>query len=379
MAFPPPPPPVSHLAIHRVLSPSASLRVSPLCLGAMNFGTAWSPLMGTCSKPTAFAMLDAFYAAGGNFIDTAGAYQDTESEQWLGEWMAERGVRDQMVVATKYSTNWATSVAGGAGGKIASNFGGNSAKSLHVSVEASLARLRTRYLDVLYVHWWDRVTGVEELMLALNAVVAQGKVLYLGASDCPAWFVTKCNQYARDHGLRGFVVYQGQWSAAERDVEREILDMCAHEGMGLAPWGALGMGQFKSAAQREKMEREGEKGRMDVWPSKRAGAVSAVLEKVAARKGTGITGVALRYVMSKAPYVFPIVGGRTVEQLQGNIDALGVELDEEDLKEIEAAAEFEVGFPANMLGRKPEEVMMMNGRGNFDYVEGPKAIRPRKL
>lgn len=137
------------------------------------------------------------------------------------------------------------------------NFAGNSSKSLHVSLEASLKKLQTDYIDLLYVHWWDFTTSIPELMQSLNHVVQQGKVLYLGVSDTPAWVVSKANQYARDHGLRPFSVYQGRWSAAERDFEREIIPMAREEQMALCPWGALGGGNFTV----QDKEKAGETGR----------------------------------------------------------------------------------------------------------------------
>ena len=327
--------------------------------------------MGECSKETTLSMLDYFYSQGGNFIDTACNYQNEQSEMWLGEWMAARQNRDQIVLATKFTTNF--QFYKGQEGRITSNFGGNSAKSLHVTVEASLKKLQTSYIDILYIHWWDSVTSVPELMNALNILIKDRKVLYLGASDCPAWFVAKCNQYARDNGMSGFVVYQGRWSAANRDFERDILSLCQEDGMAIAPWGALGMGYFKTKAQLEAAE-----GRQLSYPNPNAPAVSAVLEKIAERKGTLITSVALAYVMHKAPYVFPICGGRKIEHLKSNIEALGLELSEEDIKEIESAVPFDLGFPFSILGSRPEEAQLMNTRGTFDYVKGPQPIAPQK-
>lgn len=331
--------------------------------------------MGACDKEASFTMLDHYFSLGGNFIDTAVNYQDGESETWIGEWLASRpGVREQMVIATKFSTNYQVHL--GHETRVNANFGGNSIKNLRGAIETSLKRLQTSYIDLYYVHWWDHVTTAEELMLALNDLIRQGKVLYLGISDAPAWFVARCNQYARGHGLRGFVVYQGQWSAANRSFERDILSLCENEGMAIAPWGALGSGEFKTKAQMERMKAEGDKheGRKSIWPSKNAAAVSEVLEKIANGKDTSITGVALAYVMHKAPYVFPICGGRTTEQLDGNVAALAVELSDEDIKEIEGAAEFDLGFPFCMVGRRAEENWLMNMRGTYDYVQRVKPI-----
>jgi aryl-alcohol dehydrogenase-like predicted oxidoreductase len=201
--FAPAPKPASRLGYHRVLAPSAGVKVSPLCLGAMNFGDSWKQFMGECNKEQSFALLDEFYRLGGNFIDTANNYQFEESEKWIGEWMAARGNRDQMVIATKYTTGFRTAHRDTE--PLQSNFVGNSMKSMRVSVEHSLKKLQTDYIDLLYLHWWDFTSSVEEVMHGLNNLVASGKVLYLGVSDTPAWVVVKANDYARAHGLRPFL------------------------------------------------------------------------------------------------------------------------------------------------------------------------------
>lgn len=325
-------------------------------------------MLGSVSKTDIFALLDYFHSQGGNFIDTANNYQNEQSELWIGEWMASRpGLRDEMVVATKY-TNCFTDYQGYED-RIHSNNAGNGTKSLHVSVRNSLRKLQTDYIDVLYVHWWDMTASVEEVMQALNVLVQQGKVLYLGISDTPAWIVTKANQYARDHGLRPFVVYQGKWSAADRDFEREIIPMCKSEGMGLAPWNALGGGNFKTKAQRDAA---GDEGRKIFPPSEKDIKVTDALEAVAKRHQTIVTSVALAYVMSKTPYVFPTVGGRKLAHLKGNIDALSLKLDKKDIEEIEGAYPFDFGFPSNFLSTKigrvkgPEDVWLMNMVGTFE-------------
>lgn len=337
-------------------------------------------MLGSMSKKDTFALLDHFHSQGGNFIDTSNNYQNEESELWIGEWMAQRpGLRDEMVVATKYSTCFTNYQ--GHDDRIHSNNSGNGTKSLHVSVRNSLRKLQTDYIDILYLHWWDMATTVEEVMQALNFLVQQGKVLYLGVSDTPAWVVAKANQYARDHGLRPFVVYQGKWSAADRDFERDIIPMCVSEGMGFAPWGALGGGNFKTKAQREAV---GDAGRKIWGPGEKEVKVTEVLETVAKRHKTAITSVALAYVMAKTPYVFPIVGGRTIDHLKGNIDALGLALDAKDIEEIEGAYPFDVGFPGNFLAMKPQgakgprDVWLKNNAGTFEYVDPPNPIQPGK-
>ena len=227
---------------HRILAPTAGIRVSPICLGTMNFGDAWKGFLGECDKKTSFEILDFFYDSGGNFIDTANAYQKEESEIRLGEWMAARKNKDEMVVTTKFTAAFPAGLKG-----IKANYLGNHSKSLKLSLEASLKKLQTDYVDLLYLHMWDFTNSIPELMQSLHHVVAAGKVLYLGISDTPAWIVSKANQYAHDHGLTQFSVYQGHWSAAMRDVERDVLPICEAEGIALAPWGVLGRGSFRTA------------------------------------------------------------------------------------------------------------------------------------
>jgi len=211
-------------------------------------------------------------------------------------------------------------------------------------------------------------------MQSLNRLVLAGKVLYLGVSDTPAWVVSRANEYARAHGLRQFSVYQGRWSAARRDFERDIIPMCRAEGMALAPWGSLGGGKFKTEAQRQSAKKEGRGGEA----TEAEIAVSKVLERIAEKKGTLVTSVALAYVGAKAPYVFPIVGCRTVEHLKGNIEALSVTLSDAEIKEIEAAVPFDVGFPMNFLyvgnevPETPGSVWVMSMGGTMDHVPEPK-------
>lgn len=380
--YAPPPPPESPLFRHRQLSPTANVRVSPICLGAMGFGDANKKNMGECTKETAFEILDTFTELGGNFIDTANGYQAGQSEQWLGEWLAARGNRDEMVIATKYSSAYRTHEKE----KIQSNYGGNGTKSLRVSVDNSLKSLQTTYIDILYLHWWDYATTIPELMHSLNDLVVSGKVMYLGISDTPAWVVAKANQYARDHGLRQFVVYQGMWNAAMRDFERDIIPMCKDEGMALLPYGTLGQGRFQTEAGFKERE-DNNPGRKGRAPSKVEKAVSKAMEDIATTKKTQVQSIAMVYVMQKAPYVFPLVGCRKVEHLKGNVEALKVSLSEEDVKAIDAAYSFDPGFPHTFLSgtlfgddvpkapQGPGDVWLTNLLGTFDWVEEAKPIK----
>lgn len=262
-----------------------------------------------------------------------------------------------------------------------SNFGTNNSKSLALSVEASLRKLQTHYIDVLYVHYWDMTTGVEELMQSLNHLIASGKVLYLGISDCPAWVVVKANDYARHHGLRPFSVYQGRWSAAERDFERDIIPMCIDQGMGIAPWGALGGGYFKPTQQ----SGPADPGRnMPSVATGKEAEVSRVLERIAASRSTPVplTSIALAYVLHKTPNVFPIVGGRKLSHLKSNIEALAIRLSQEEIDEIETAYPFDIGFPLKFLSgsnkapQGPGDFVFTKRVGHLDFVKSPAPILP---
>ncbi|EXJ61288.1 aryl-alcohol dehydrogenase AAD14 [Cladophialophora psammophila CBS 110553] len=352
--FTPAPEPPTELGRYRVLSPNAGVRVSPLCLGAMSIGDAWSEFMGSMSKEQSFKLLDAFVEAGGNFIDTASNYQDEQSEKWIGEWMKARKNRDLMVIATKYTTPYRSWELGK--GKTV-NYAGNSKKCLHLSVRDSLEKLQTDYIDILYVHWWDWTTSIEEVMDSLHLLVQSGKVLYLGISDTPAWIVSAANTYARAHGRTPFCVYQGQWNVMQRDFEREIIPMARHFGMALAPWDVLAGGKFQSKKEIEERKKRGEGlrsmfGSGEQTPQQEK--MSAALEKVAQEHGVeSLSAIALAYVLQKTPNVFPIVGGRKVEHLQANIKALSIRLTDEQIRFLESQSDFSPEFPSSFVGESP--------------------------
>ncbi|KAG6819214.1 hypothetical protein H0H93_014120 [Arthromyces matolae] len=354
--FTPAPPPATKLAVYRQLSTTAGVHVSPLCLGAMSIGDQWSAFMGSMDKD-----------------------QNETSEQFLGEWAEKRGIRDQLFIATKYSTNF----------KLADpsitqkvHYTGNGSKSLHLSVNGSLKKLRTDYIDLLYVHWWDYETSIEEVMRGLHALVMAGKVLYIGISDTPAWIVAKANQYARDHALTPFSVYQGLWNVMDRDFERDIIPMARSEGMALCPWNVIGGGKFRTDAEEEARKSSGENGRTmlgDWLRNEREKSVSAALEKVANEVGTKhIAAVAIAYVLQKVPYVFPLIGGRKVEHLLGNIEALDIHLTDEQIKYLEGASDFNIGFPGNFIGTGTTSAPWKTGSAHYAPPILLQAIRPGK-
>lgn len=194
-------------------------------------------------------------------------------------------------------------------------------------------------------------------MDSLHILVQQGKVLYLGISDTPAWIVAAANTYAREQGKTQFSVYQGRWNIMARDFERDIIPMARHFGMALAPWDVVGGGKFQSKKQIEERKKQGEGLRSFMGPdqTEQQAKVSAALEKVANEHGIqSLTAVALAYVMQKTPNVFPIIGGRKVEHLKDNIQALSIKLSDEQVKYLESQTEFDIGFPGNFVGYDPK-------------------------
>ncbi|AJT19444.1 ACH_G0044090.mRNA.1.CDS.1 [Saccharomyces cerevisiae] len=352
--FKPLPEPPTELGRLRVLSKTAGIRVSPLILGGASIGDAWSGFMGSMNKEQAFELLDAFYEAGGNCIDTANSYQNEESEIWIGEWMKSRKLRDQIVIATKFTGDYKKYEVGG--GKSA-NYCGNHKHSLHVSVRDSLRKLQTDWIDILYVHWWDYMSSIEEVMDSLHISVQQGKVLYLGVSDTPAWVVSAANYYATSHGKTPFSIYQGKWNVLNRDFERDIIPMARHFGMALAPWDVMGGGRFQSKKAMEERKKNGEGLRTFVGGPEQTELevkISEALNKIAEEHGTeSVTAIAIAYVRSKAKNVFPLVGGRKIEHLKQNIEALSIKLTPEQIEYLESIVTFDVGFPKSLIGDDP--------------------------
>ncbi|KAH9236341.1 hypothetical protein K456DRAFT_1723083 [Colletotrichum gloeosporioides 23] len=337
-----PPKPKSSLGYHRILSPTASVKVSPICLGGIGIGHSWSSIFGKNEDP--FALLDAYFALGGNFIDTSNIYNSEDSERLIGEWMEKRGVRDQIVLATKYTAGFRSY--NREKEPLQSNFTGNSAKSMHISVRESLKKLRTDYIDVLYVHWWDWATGVEEVMRGLHAHVMAKEVLYLGVSNTPAWVVVKANAFARANGLTPFSVYQGRWNAGFRDMEAEIIPMCEDQGMAIVPWAALGGGKFLTAEEREERDKDPD-ARKSSHGQEVSVALCEALEKIAKEKGATLRSIALAYLFHQSPYVFPIVGVNTVAHVEAIPEAIGIELSKADIDLIHEASPFDPRFPMN--------------------------------
>jgi aryl-alcohol dehydrogenase-like predicted oxidoreductase len=255
---------------------------------------------------------------------------------------------------------------------------GNQKRNMFLSLRDSLAKLQTEWVDILYVHWWDYTTTIEEVIDGLDILVKQGKVLYLGISDTPAWVAAAANTYAVAHAKTPFVIYQGIWNVMLRDLERDIVPMARHFGMAIAPFGVLGAGRFKSQSEIEQREKAGEKLRKSSFQlvtGEQEDKMREALGKVAAEHGTdSVAAIALAYILAKGPYVFPIVGGRTIEHLQGNISALSIRLTEEQIKFLEAVKPLDKGFPHNVIGNAMGENPFMGMTAELDFVKPSKAI-----
>ncbi len=314
------------------------LRVSQLALGTGNFGTGWGY---GADRETARAIYDGYRSAGGNFIDTADQYQFGQSETLTGEFVAAD--RDDIVLATKFSLGDSH----GAGLQRT----GNSRKAMVQSVEASLKRLNTDRIDLLWVHMPDDVTPIDEIVRGLDDLVRSGKILYSGFSDFPAWRVATAATLAELRGWAPVSALQVEYSLVERSVERELLPMAAAFGLGTVSWSPLGGGLLTGKY------RKGEQGRAQGLgvvihaesDARKTATVDAVLA-IAAETGLPAGQVAIAWVLAKGA-TLPIIGPRTPEQLADNLAALDVRLTEEQIGRLDAASEIVLGFPFDVVSK----------------------------
>jgi aryl-alcohol dehydrogenase-like predicted oxidoreductase len=316
---------------------NSGLRVSELCLGTMAFGEDWG---WGASREECGRVVDAFAEAGGNVIDTADNYTGGTAERYVGELIAPE--RDRWVLATKYTLSRDTADPNGAG---------NHRKSLVHALEASLERLNTDYVDVLWVHIWDFLTPIEEVMRALDDQVRAGKVLYLGMSDTPAWIIARANAIAAQHGWTPFVAAQAQYSLVERTVEREVAPMARALDLALLAWSPLGMGVLTgkyddaAAASTEgaRLNRPDTAGA--AFLTERNLAIARVVREVATELDASPAQVSLAWVLSRPGVVLPIVGARKESQIRDNLGALAIELSAEQLVRLDAVSAIDLGFP----------------------------------
>jgi aryl-alcohol dehydrogenase-like predicted oxidoreductase len=308
----------------------SGLRVSELCLGTMTFGDDWG---WGASKAESRKIFDAFVQAGGNFIDTANNYTNGTSEKFIGEFT--KGDRDHFVIATKYTLNeFATDP----------NFGGNHRKNMRRSVEGSLKRLATDYIDLLWLHMWDGMTPVEEVMRALDDLVRAGKVLYVGISDTPAWVVSQANTLADLRGWSRFVAYQGEYSLASRASERDILPMTQAMEMTYLPWGILEGGEITG-----KYNLPSEEPRRSKDTSERLKNIAAILMDLATETGHTPSQIAINWVRQKPYPIIPILGARSEKQVKENLGCLHFGLRPEQIDRLNEASPIDLGFPHSFL------------------------------
>jgi aryl-alcohol dehydrogenase-like predicted oxidoreductase len=299
----------------------SGLRISPLGLGTMTFGTDWG--WGADHKD-ARALFDRYVDAGGNFVDTADGYTSGKSEEMLGQFIRERGLRDRLVLATKFSFN---AEAGNP------NAGGNGRKNIYRALEGSLRRLQTDYVDLYWLHAWDRVTPVEEVVATLDDLVRAGKVRHIGLSDVPAWYAARFHTLAEQSGRERLCALQLEYSLVERSIEREHIPMAQALGLGVLSWSPLASGFLAGKYQRAQGSADGVgAGRLDVVKNSGNPGFAKFTEKnwqildvckmVAAELGRTPAEVALAWVIGQPGITSTLIGATKPAQLDSNLRAL---------------------------------------------------------
>jgi len=341
---------------YRLLGRSG-LRVSPLALGTMTFGTDWG---WGADRDETRRIFDAYVDRGGNFIDTANQYTNGTSERLVGELAAEK--RERLVLATKFTLATRPNDP---------NAGGNHRKSMVRSVEQSLARLKTEYIDLLYLHVWDGLTPAEEIVRAFDDLVRAGKVLYAGISDTPAWQVARMQAIADVRGWTPFVALQIPYNLVERTVERDLVPMAKEMGLGVIPWSPLASGVLAGKYSQADLAIGG--GSPDPSGSRknvaaangmlhaRALEIADVVKSVAADLGKTPSQVAIAWTLANPAVTSPILGVRTLAQLEDNLGALEVTLPREHLQRLERASAIERGFPHDFVEQPMVQQVMRGG------------------
>ena len=313
---------------------TTGLRVSELFLGAMTFGEqggVGAPL-DECRR-----ILDAYADAGGNVVDTAINYRGGASEEILGELLAGR--RDRFVLSTKYTVSRDQSDP---------NAAGNHRKNLRLSLQTSLRRLRTDYIDIYWVHMWDRHTPVEETMRALDDEVRAGRIGYLGISDTPAWVIARANVIADWRGWTAFAGLQAPYNLLQRDIERELLPMAEGLGMTVAAWSPLAGGILSGKFSRPGGPEPGTRISAAAI-TRQQREVATLVRDLADDLGATTAQVAIAWMRRRSPAIHPIIGARRVDQLLDNLGAINVDLPGEAMARLDAAAEPDLGFPATFI------------------------------
>lgn len=312
----------------------SGLRVSEICLGTMTFGETWG---WGASKEESRSIFGCFVEQGGNFIDTANNYTDGTSEQYVGDFIASD--REHFVVATKYTLSTR---------KDDPNGGGNHRKNMVQALEASLRRLRTDYIDLYWLHMWDGMTPVEEVMRALDDLVRAGKVLYIGISDTPAWIVSQANTLAELRGWSRFVGLQVPYALNSREVERDLLPMARAFDMALLAWAPLSGGELTGKYQQpnDAPRRYGDEP-LSEYTKTCAEAVMHMAQEI----GRTPAQVAINWVrqQQERALTIPIVGARTAAQMRENLGCLEFTLTSDQLRRLDEISNVKPGFPHSFL------------------------------
>jgi aryl-alcohol dehydrogenase-like predicted oxidoreductase len=330
---------------------NSGLRVSEASLGTMTFGEDWG--WGT-PKDESRKVYDAFREAGGNFIDTANIYTNGTSETFLGEFM--QGHRQSVVLATKYSNSFPGTDP---------NAAGNHRKNMVQAVEASLKRLKTDYIDLYWLHIWDQITPVEEVMRAFDDLVRQGKVLYVGVSDAAAWWIAQANTLAQVRGWSPFVGLQIEYSLIERTVEQELIPMAKALNVGVTAWSPLAggvlSGKYHGNGQSEPRRMDSEMAKNFRPDQQRADKIVPALQKISADVGRSMAQVALAWLRYRPVPVIPIIGARKLTQLQDNLASLDLQLFPDQVKTLDEASQIELGFPYSMYAKEMPRAIAYGG------------------
>lgn len=308
----------------------SGVRVSELCLGTMTFGDDWG---WGATKDVSRQMFDLYVEAGGNFIDTSNNYTNGTSEKFIGEFVGSD--RDQFVIATKYSLTE---------DRQNPNAGGNSRKNMRRSVEGSLKRLNTDFIDLLYLHMWDSTTPVEEVLRAADDLIRQGKVLYFAFSDTPAWVISYAVALAETHGWTRPVAVQIPYSLAGRAPEREIIPMAKALDLAVLPWGILEAGGLTG-----KYNKPGSEPRREDNMPDNIKEMAEVVMSIADEIGQSASQVAINWVRQQNANMIPIIGARSEKHMRDNLGCVDFALTDEQMKRLSDASQFKVGFPISFL------------------------------
>ena len=335
----------------------SGLRVSPLCLGAMTFGTDWG---WGADEGASRELFNRFVDAGGNFIDTADAYTGGKSEELVGKFVAERKLRDRIVIATKFTFNTEPGNP---------NAGGNGRKNIYRAVEGSLRRLGTDYIDLYYLHAWDQLTPIEEVLTTLDDLAREGKVLHAGLSDVPAWYAARYQTLAEQHLKERVIALQLEYSLVERNIEREHVPLSRELGLSIVPWSPLASGFLSGKYQRTASSGEGDGRLQQLKDSGNPGFakftpknwdILEVLQGVARELGRSPAEVALNWVVTQPAVGATLIGATKLSQLESNLAALELELPSSLRARLDEASKLDVIHPYMFFG-EPFTSMISGG------------------